>query len=100
MTIKDRQRLDPPMTEEEIEMARVAQRCIVEALDRSRATSIMLTSEPGVPPVELPPRALRFFAEVLGAMSERRTIVLMPNKRELSTLEAAHFLKCVAPVRH
>ena len=35
--------MPPPMSEQDMEMARAAQRCIVEALDRSRAAAIMLT---------------------------------------------------------
>jgi hypothetical protein len=40
-----------------MELARLAQRCIVEALDRSKAVTITLSSESSdLPPVELPRR--------------------------------------------
>jgi hypothetical protein len=37
----------PPMTDDEIEMTRVAQRYIIESLDRSKAAEIILTSDNG-----------------------------------------------------
>lgn len=79
-------------------MARTAQRCIMEALDHSKAATITLESEDGTPPaIQLPPQALRFIAAVLGALSERREVVLMPAKREFSTVEAANFLNVSRP---
>lgn len=98
-TVEERRSLLPPaMTEQEIEMARVAQRCIMEALDHSRAASITLTSDTGEQPVvELPPQALRFIAQLLGALSEGRPVMVMPAKQELSTVEAANFLNVSRP---
>lgn len=98
-TVEERRSLLPPaMTEQEIEMARVAQRCIMEALDHSRAASITLTSDTGEHPVvELPPQALRFIAQLLGALSEGRPVTVMPAKQELSTVEAANFLNVSRP---
>ncbi len=98
-TVEERRSLLPPaMTEQEIEMARVAQRCIMEALDHSRAASITLTSDTGEQPVvELPPQALRFIAQLLGALSEGRPVTVMPAKQELSTVEAANFLNVSRP---
>jgi len=93
-----RELLPPEMTAQELEMARVAHRCIMEALDHSRAASIKLTSDTGEEPIiELPPQALKFIAQLLGAMSERRPIVLMPAKQEMTTVEAANFLNVSRP---
>ena len=62
--------LEPPASEREAEMAKVAQRCLMTALDHSRAQRIALVDEKGAiadaPVLELPPQALRFFAEMLG----------------------------------
>lgn len=88
----------PPLTHDELEMARVAQRCIMEALDHSRAASITLTTDKGEhPSVEVPPAALKLIGQLLGAMSEGRPITLMPAKREFTTVEAAHFLNVSRP---
>jgi excisionase family DNA binding protein len=88
----------PPMTERELEMARVAQRCIMEALDHSRAVAITLTTDNGEhPSVEVPPAALKLIGQLLGAMSEGRSITLMPANREFTTVEAAHFLNVSRP---
>ena len=87
-----------PMTEHEQEMARAAQRCIMESLDRSKAAEIVLTSEDGeLPAVSLPPNSLRLIAQVLGAMSEGQTVTVVPAEREFSTLEAAHLLNVSRP---
>lgn len=68
---KTRQVVPPPLSAKDIEMARVAQRCIMEALDHSRAAAITLTTTNGEhPSVELPPAALKLIGQLLGAMSE------------------------------
>jgi excisionase family DNA binding protein len=80
------------------EMARVAQRCLMEALDHSRAASITLTTESGEhPSIALPPASLKFIGQILGMMSAGRPIVLMPAKQEMSTVEAANFLNVSRP---
>ncbi len=80
------------------EMARVAQRCLMEALDYSRAASITLTTESGEhPSIDLPPASLKIIGQVLGMMSAGRPIVLMPAKQEMSTVEAANFLNVSRP---
>lgn len=95
---KTRQVVPPPMSQKDIEMARIAQRCIMEALDHSRAAAITLTTDAGDhPSVELPPAALRFIGQLLGAMSEGRPITLIPSKREFSTVEAANFMNVSRP---
>jgi excisionase family DNA binding protein len=88
----------PQMTERELEMARVAQRCIMEALDHSRAAAITLTTDTGEhPSVDVPPAALKLIGQLLGAMGEGRPITLMPAKREFTTVEAANFLNVSRP---
>lgn len=90
--------MPPPMSPQEVEMAKVAQRCIMEALDHSRAAVITLTTDTNEHPrIDLPPQALKFIGQLLGAMSERKPIVLMPANKELSTVEAAHFLSVSRP---
>lgn len=85
-------------SKDEMELARVAQRCIVEALDRSRAVSIKLDCDHGdVPSIELPPASLRLIGQLLGLMSEGKPFTLMPEKQELSTVEAANFLNVSRP---
>jgi excisionase family DNA binding protein len=99
-TVVDRIRevVPPPMSEREREMARIAQRCIMEALDHSRAAAITLTTDTGEhPTVDVPPAALKLIGQLLGAMSEGRPITLMPAKREFSTVEAANFLNVSRP---
>lgn len=86
------------MSPEELEMARTAQRFIGESLDRSRAASIMLFSDDGeLPPVQVPTKALRLIGELLGALSERQSVTVVSAKREMSTIEAAHYLNVSRP---
>lgn len=93
-----REVVPPPMSEQEMEMARVAQRCIMEALDHSRAAAITLTTDTGEhPSVDVPPAALKLIGQLLGAISEGRPITLMPAKQEFTTVEAAHFLNVSRP---
>lgn len=93
--------IQPPASDREAELAKVAQRCLIAALDHSRAQRIALIDETGtgdgVPVLEVPARALRFFADVLGMMARQEPIVLMPQKHELTTQEAAAFLNVSRP---
>ena len=82
----------------DMELARVAQRCIMEALDRSKAVRIKLESADGsLPPIALPPASLRLIGQMLGLMSEGRPVTLMSEKQELTTVEAANFLNVSRP---
>ncbi|MCA8298790.1 helix-turn-helix domain-containing protein [Burkholderia sp. AU30198] len=93
-----REMTSPPMTENDLEMARVAQRCIMEALDHSRAAQITLTTDTGEhPSIAVPPASLKLIGQLLGAMSEGRKVTLMPANHEFTTVEAAHFLNVSRP---
>ena len=92
--------LESVLDEREAEMAKAAQRCIMATLDHSRAHRIVLVDEDNskqAPVLELPPKALRFFAELLGAMALRQPVSLIPQKHELTTQEAAAFLNVSRP---
>lgn len=100
MRIVDRVRevSSPLLSQKDQEMARAAQRCIVAALDHSRAASITVTTDTGEhPTVELPPAALKLIGRLLGAMSQGRPITLVPTEQELTTVEAANFLNVSRP---
>lgn len=93
--------LEPLTTDEEAEMAKVAQRCLMAALDHSHAQRIALVDENGTrtdaPVLELPPQALRFFADMLGMMAQRRPVMLVPQNHELTTQDAAALLNVSRP---
>ncbi len=91
-----------PASVAEAEMAAVATRCLITALDHSRAERVKLKIEfddgqGECPELMLPPRALRFFADVLRQMSKREPLVMLPQKLELTTQEAAAFLNVSRP---
>lgn len=95
---RDRESVATPPSKQDMELARLAQRCIMEALDRSKAVKIKLESEVGdLPPIELPPASLSLIGQLLGLMSEGRPFALMPEKQELTTVEAANFLNVSRP---
>ena len=95
---RERESVAASPSRQDMELARVAQRCIMEALDRSKAVKIKLESEAGdLPPIELLPASLRLIGQLLGLMSEGRPIALMPEKQELTTVEAANFLNVSRP---
>ena len=93
--------MEPLATDQEAELAKVAQRCLMAALDHSHAQRIALVDENGAltdaPVLELPPQALRFFADMLGMMAQRRPIMLVPQNHELTTQDAAALLNVSRP---
>jgi len=89
-------------TAQEAELAGAARACLVMALDHSKASTIRLTIDTGstvgpAPTLELPPRALRFFADVLRQMARREPMLLLPQKHELTTQDAAALLNVSRP---
>jgi excisionase family DNA binding protein len=90
------------LTAEEAQQAKVAQRCIMAALDHSHAHRIAVLDESGqsvddMPAIAVPPRVLRLFADLLGRMSQGQPVALVPYKYELSTQEAAAILNVSRP---
>ena len=90
------------LSADEAEQAKLAQRCIMAALDHSRAHRIAVLDESGqpadgMPAVQVPPKVLRMFADILGRMSQRQPVSLVPHKYELSTQEAAMVLNVSRP---
>lgn len=90
-----------PASEMEAEMAGAATACLVAALDHSKAKSVKVTIEVDgdgeAPVLLLPPRALRFFADVLRQMAKREPMMLVPQKLELTTQQAAALLNVSRP---
>jgi excisionase family DNA binding protein len=88
-------------TQAEAEMAATARTLLVTALDHSKAKHINLTidieSEHETPIIKVPPRALRFFADVLRQMALREPMLLIPQKAQMTTQEAASFLNVSRP---
>lgn len=96
--VKSNEAIETVLDEHDAALAQAAQRCLMAALDQSRAATIKLVAEgEDMPAVELPPKALRFIAELLGMMGQRQPIMLMPQKLELSTQEAAAILNVSRP---
>jgi excisionase family DNA binding protein len=102
--MKDQEVLTPANAAE-AEMAAVAHQCLVTALDHSNADHIDIILNVGsegdqthkTPVLKLPPRALRFFADVLRQMAKQEPLLLVPQKHELTTQEAASFLNVSRP---
>ena len=90
-----------PASELEAEMAGAATACLVAALDHSKAKTVKVTIEVDgdgeAPVLLLPPRALRFFADVLRQMAKREPMMLVPQKLELTTQQAAALLNVSRP---
>ncbi len=92
-----------PASEIEAEMAGAATACLVAALDHSNAATIRITiqvdqsAQSEAPVLVVPPRALRFFADVLRQMAKREPMLLVPQKLELTTQQAAAFLNVSRP---
>ncbi|MBI2748832.1 MAG: helix-turn-helix domain-containing protein [Burkholderiales bacterium] len=91
-----------PANEAEAEMAATARALLMAALDHSKANEFKLTLEGAAPDQDapvlvVPPRALRLFADVLRQMAKREPMLLVPQKSELTTQEAASFLNVSRP---
>jgi len=95
----DRDKLVPPdLNEIETEMVKAAERLIMACLDHSRAATITIESDDGTcPSVQVPPQVLRVLGQTLGLMARHQSIMLVPEKQELSTVEAANFLNVSRP---
>lgn len=91
-----------PASPAEAEMAAAATACIMAALDHSKADHIKVTFDfddghGAAPVLTLPPKAVRFFASVLQQMAKREPMLLVPQKAELTTQEAAAYLNVSRP---
>lgn len=95
----DSARLVPPsLSEKEKEMVRAAERMIMKSLDHSRAATITIESDDGsCPSVAVPPQILKMLGQTLGLMARREPIVLVHEKQEFSTVEAANYLNVSRP---
>ena len=67
--------IDRLENKEDLELAKAAQRCLVSALDHSRAVQIAVLEEGAqdlgdAPLLRLPPNVLRLFADVLGTLAQ------------------------------
>lgn len=93
--------LESVENDHDAEMAKIAQRCIMAALDHSKAPKLVLIEEGGssenAPTIELPPQALRAVANLLGLMAQQQPIVIIPQKHELTTQEVANLLNVSRP---
>jgi excisionase family DNA binding protein len=91
----------PLATDQEAEMAEVAQRGLMAALEHSGAQRIALVDAngalAGASVLELPPQALRLFADMLGMMAQRRSFMLVSQNDELTTQDAAELLNVSRP---
>ena len=98
-TTLDRDRfVPPPLNDSETEMVKAAERLIMACLDHSRAATITIESDDGsTPSVRVPPQVLRVLGQALGLMARHQPIMLIPEKQELSTVEAANFLNVSRP---
>lgn len=94
--------LDRLESKEEVELAKAAQRCIVTALDHSRAVNIAIVEEGtevlhDSPLLQLPPKVLRLIADLLGALAQGKAVTIMPKELDVTTQEAARFLNVSRP---
>ena len=88
----------PPLNDIETEMVKAAERIIMASLDHSRAATITIQSDDGTTPsVVVPPQVPRVLGQTLGLMARHQPIMLVPEKQEFSTVEAANFLNVSRP---
>ncbi|MFZ6711987.1 helix-turn-helix domain-containing protein [Undibacterium sp. TC9W] len=96
--------IDPSaLDSNEVELAKEAQRCIIAALDHSKAMNITIAEDDDVerlgdsPVLRLPPKILRMFADILGEVAQGKTVTILPREMYISTQEAAVILNVSRP---
>lgn len=87
---------------EDLGLVKVAQRCLVSALDHSRAVQIAVLKEGAqdlgdAPLLRLPPNVVRLFADVLGTLAQGKAVTVMPKELDVTTQEAAMYLNMSRP---
>jgi excisionase family DNA binding protein len=88
----------PPLNEGEMDSIRSAQQTIVAALACACSASITFAAgSRQQTSVELPLVALNVISQVLTALAEGRSLVLIPATREMTTVEAARLLGVSRP---
>lgn len=100
MTIPDL--LGPVARDRDAELATVAQRCLMAALDYACVPRIALVDQDGdmteASILELPPMALRLFADMLGMMAQHRSVMLVQQNHQLTIQESAAFPNVSRPL--
>jgi excisionase family DNA binding protein len=88
-------------TDRDAELARVAQRCLMAALDHACVPRIALVDQDGemteAPILELPPVALSLFADMFGMLAQHRRVMLGQQNHQLTIQESAAFLNVSRP---
>jgi hypothetical protein len=82
--------------QEDLELAKAAQRHIVNALDQPLPVNIAISAngtDKPLPssPLRLPPKALHLLADLLGALAEGKAVTIVPKERDVTMQEAAIF---------
>lgn len=89
-------------TQEDVELARAAQRRIAIALDHSSVVNIAIV-EDGIgtpahsPMLRLPSTVLHLLADMLDALAEGKSVTIMPKDLDITTQQAALFLNVSRP---
>jgi len=89
-------------SDEDVELAKAAQRCIMSSLDHSKAVNIAVVGDDverlgDAPLLKLPPKVLRLFADMLGSLAQGKAVAIMPKELDITTQEAAMFLNVSRP---
>lgn len=91
-----------PLDEHDAQLVNAARRCLITALDHSRAEKIALRvidseHHDEMPIIELPPAAIRVVAKMLEMLGERKPLVVVPRDHQLTTQDAANMLNVSRP---
>ncbi len=84
-------------TEEEISQAREASRQLARMLPDGALPLRLVTDDNRHEMIDIPPGALRLFADVLTQLGQGCAVTLMPQRAELTTQEAADYLNVSRP---
>lgn len=85
-----------PPTQQDCTLARAAGQRLSRLAQKNRPVRFQVEADPEGP-IELPASALALLVEILEAMAAGRGVTLLPEKVELSTVEAADALNVSRP---
>ncbi len=84
-------------TAQEADLARVSGQCLSRYRDRNRPLSIRVIEAGQEEPLDLPAGAVSLLMDILEAMAAGRGISIIPENRELTTVQAAEILNVSRP---
>jgi excisionase family DNA binding protein len=87
----------PSPTERDVTLARISQQRLSSFVHRKSPLTVSVVDGAEAEPIELPASAVALLLDILTVMSTGRGVTIIPEKAELTTVEAADVLNVSRP---